>query len=236
MQWYQQTHWRILIALGFGLIYGVLATLAGLGEFTADWIAPFGTIFLRLLLLIAVPLVLASLITGVASLADLQKLSRIGGKTIAVYIGTTFVALVIGLAAVNILKPGTTIPDGLRARLQETYQTDVADREVAAQEARERGPLDPIVDMVPENILGAASNNRAMLSVVFVAFLFGVALMLSPREAGEAAARSLREPQRGRHQDRRDGDRLRTDWRVLTHRRHDHRRSRATVRATSSSY
>jgi len=185
MQWYQKTHWRILIALGFGLIYGVLATLAGWSEFTADWIAPFGTIFLRLLLLIAVPLVLASLITGIASLADLQKLSRIGGKTIAIYVGTTFVALVIGLGVVNIFEPGTTMPDSLRTRLQETYQTDVADREMAAQEALDRGPLDPLVDMVPENILAAATENRAMLSVVFVAFLFGVALIMLPRETAK---------------------------------------------------
>ena len=85
MSWYQQTHWRILVALGIGLIYGVVAALNGWGDFTSDWIAPFGAIFLRLLLLIAVPLVLASLINGVASLSDLTKLSRIGGKTIAIY-------------------------------------------------------------------------------------------------------------------------------------------------------
>lgn len=181
-RWYQQTHWRILVALALGLGYGVAATFLGLGDFTADWIAPFGTIFLRLLLLIAVPLVLASLITGIASLADLQKLSRIGGKTIAIYLGTTFVALLIGLSVVNIVRPGETVPDNLRERLQDTYATDIADREVAARDARERGPLDPIVDMVPENILGAATNNRAMLQVVFVAFLFGVALMLLPRQ------------------------------------------------------
>ena len=182
MPWYRQTHWCILIALGLGLVYGVIATLADWGGFTADWIAPFGTIFLRLLLLIAVPLVLASLVTGIASLADLQKLSRIGGKTIVLYLGTTLVALVIGLTVVNVLRPGETIPDGLRTRLQETYQGDVADRELAAQDAMARGPLQPFVDMVPENILGAATNNRNMLNVVFVAFLFGVALMLLPRE------------------------------------------------------
>ena len=168
MSWYQQTHWRILVALGLGSVYGVVAALSGWGEFTGDWITPFGTIFLRLLLLIAVPLVLASLITGIASLADLNKLSRIGGKTIAIYLVTTFIALIIGLGAVNILQPGTTIPDGLRTRLQDTYQTDIADRETAAQEATEAGPLEPLVEMVPENILGAAANNRAMLSVVFV--------------------------------------------------------------------
>ena len=182
MAWYQQTHWRILIALGLGLVCGVVATLAGWGQFTADWIAPFGTIFLRLLLLIAVPLVLASLITGIASLADLQKLSRIGGKTIAIYIGTTLVALIIGLGVVNVLRPGETIPDRLRARLQDRYQGDVATREQAAEEAMERGPLQPLVDLVPENIIGATTDNRNMLNVVFVAFLFGTALILVPRE------------------------------------------------------
>ena len=131
-------------------MYGVVAALSGWGAFTADWITPFGTIFLRLLLLIAVPLVLASLITGIASLADLNKLSRIGGKTIAIYLVTTFVALIIGLAVVNVFQPGTTIPDGLRTRLQDTYQTDIADRETAAQETTERSPLEPLVEMVPE--------------------------------------------------------------------------------------
>ena len=182
MPWYCQTHWRILIALGLGLVYGVVAALAGWGAFTADWIAPFGVIFLRLLLLIAVPLVLASLITGIASLADLQKLSRIGGKTIAIYIGTTLIALIIGLSIVNIFKPGGTIPDSLRARLQETYQGDIEAGELAAQDARQRGPLQPLVDVVPDNIFGAAMSNRNMLNMVFVAFLFGTALMLVTRE------------------------------------------------------
>ena len=91
MPWYRRSHWRILIALVLGLVYGVVAAYAGWGAFTADWIAPFGTIFLRLLLLVAVPLVLASLITGIASLSDLNKLSRIGGKTIAIYLGTTLI-------------------------------------------------------------------------------------------------------------------------------------------------
>ena len=180
--WYKQTHWRILIALGLGLVYGVVATMSGWTQFTADWIAPFGAIFLRMLLLIAVPLVLASLITGIASLADLQKLSRIGGKTIAIYIGTTLVALIIGLTVVNVIRPGESIPDGLRERLQETYQGDVTEREAAAEQARDRGPLQPLVDVVPDNIIGSAASNRNMLNMVFVAFLFGTALILVPRE------------------------------------------------------
>ena len=182
MPWYRKNHWRILIALGLGLVYGVAAVGAGWSQFTADWIAPFGAIFLRLLLLIAVPLVLASLITGIASLSDLQKLSRIGGKTIAIYIATTLVALVIGLTVVNLLDPGETVPDELRERLQATYQADAEARERAARDARGRGPLQPLVDLVPDNFFGAATSNRNMLNMVFVAFLVGTALMLVPKK------------------------------------------------------
>jgi Na+/H+-dicarboxylate symporter len=181
MPWYRQTHWRILVALGLGLLYGIIAALAGWGRFTADWVAPFGTVFLRMLLLVAVPLVLASLITGVASLSSVQKLSRLGGKTLVLYVGTTVVALVIGLTVVNLLRPGETIPESLRTRLQETYQGDVEAGALAASEARSRGPLQPLVDLVPENILGAATDNRNMLNVVFVALLFGTALLMVPR-------------------------------------------------------
>ena len=182
MPWYRQPHWRILIALALGLVYGVVAAYAGWGGFTADWIAPFGTIFLRLLLLVAVPLVLASLITGIASLSDLNKLSRIGGKTIAIYLGTTLVAAVIGLVLVNLLNPGAALPESVRVGLQETFQGGVTEREEMAAQARERGPLQPLVDMVPDNIAGAASDNGRMLNVVFLAFLFGVALMLIPKK------------------------------------------------------
>ena len=107
-----------MIGLLLGLLYGVLAAAQGWGQFTSDWIAPFGQIFFRLLLLIAVPLVLASLITGVASLSDMKKLSRIGGKTIAIYITTTVIALVIGLVLVNLLNPGGSVPEEMREKLQ----------------------------------------------------------------------------------------------------------------------
>jgi len=180
MRWYSKSHWQIICALGFGVVYGVIASLSGWGSFTANWIAPFGTIFLRLLLLIAVPLVLSSLITGIASLSDLKKLSRIGGRTFFIYIGTTLIALVIGLTAVNLVQPGTTVPENLRVRLQETYQTDVDDRQTVADDVSERGPLQPLIDIIPENIFGAASDNRNMLNVVFLAFLFGTALLLIP--------------------------------------------------------
>lgn len=185
MPWYRKLHWQIIIGLVLGAIYGVVASMNGWGGFTTDWIAPFGTIFLNLLKLIAVPLVLASLITGVASLSDVRRLSRIGGKTIAIYVGTTAVAVTIGLGVVNVLQPGGTIPEEMQARLQETYQGDVESSQELAEQAQERGPLQPIVDMVPENIMGASADNSNMLQVVFVAIFFGIGLIQVRKEYAE---------------------------------------------------
>ncbi len=182
MPWYKKLYWQIIIGLILGLIYGVVAAAMGWGQFVADWVDPFGDIFLNLLFLIAIPLVLASLITGIASLADLKKLSRIGGKTIGIYLATTFVALIIGLVLVNVLQPGKAVPESMRLRLQETYQSETTDRQDQATVARERGPLQPLVDMVPNNVFNSSTSNRNMLQIVFVAFLFGLALMMIPAE------------------------------------------------------
>ena len=90
-------------------------------------------------------------------------------------------ALVIGLGVVNLINPGQTVPDSVRERLQEAYRSDVEARDSVATGARDRGPLQALVDIVPENIFGAAADNRNMLSIVFVAFLIGTALMLIPK-------------------------------------------------------
>ncbi len=175
-------HWQIIIGLILGVLFGIVAATNQWGQFTADWITPFGTIFVNLLKLIAVPLIMASLITGVASLADISKLSRMGGKTIAIYLMTTVIAICIGLILVNTLKPGDSLPDDVVAGLQSTYQQQVEQREGDVQLVRERGPLQPIVDIVPENIIGASGNNRNMLQVVFFALLVGVALIMVQNE------------------------------------------------------
>ncbi len=185
MPWYKKLHWQIIIGLVLGLIFGIVAAAAGWSQFTSDWIGPFGTIFINLLKLIAVPLILASLITGVASLSDLKKLSRIGGKTIGIYIGTTVIALIIGLVLVNVLQPGKAVPQDMRDRLQQTYEGDMAGNLESAEAAKERGPLQTIVDMVPENFFGSAANNRNMLQVVFVAIFLGIGLIMIPKEKAE---------------------------------------------------
>lgn len=175
-------HWKIIIGLILGLLFGILAASQGWGGFTNDWIAPFGKIFINLLKLIAVPLVLSSLITGVASLSDLKKLSRIGGKTITIYLVTTAIAVTIGLIAVNILEPGETVPEDMKIKLQNTYQSAASGKLEAAQEVKERSVLQPVVDMVPSNFFSSASNNRNMLQVVFIAIIVGIALIQIPKE------------------------------------------------------
>ena len=111
MKWYKKLHWQIIIGLILGLVWGLVSSLVGLNSFTGEFIKPFGTIFINLLKLIAVPLVLASLIVGVTSLRDITKLSRMGGKTIGIYILTTVFAITIGLISVNVIKPGDSLPE-----------------------------------------------------------------------------------------------------------------------------
>lgn len=182
MPWYKKLHWQIIIGLVLGLAYGIFAAASGWGAFTSDWIAPFGTIFLNLLKLIAVPLVLASLVVGVASLSDVGRLSRIGGKTLGLYVLTTVVALAVGLAVVNLTQPGSFVPEAVQQRLAETYAGDVASSEQMAQDAGGRGPLQPLVDMVPSNFFSSAADNGNMLQIVFVAIFLGIGLLLIPKE------------------------------------------------------
>ena len=180
MAWYKQLHWQIIIGMVLGALYGILAANQGWSEFTQNWISPFGEIFLNLLKLIAMPLVLTSLICGVASLSDFKKLSRMGGKTIGLYLATTTIAVTIGLAVVNIINPGDKLPPKTAENLQSQYQADVTKRSEVADSAKERGPLQPLVDMVPDNFFGSASSNRNMLQIVFFSLLVGIALIQIP--------------------------------------------------------
>ena len=173
-----QLHWKIIIGLVLGTIYGIASAINGWSDFTSDFISPFGTIFLNLLKLIAVPLVVSSLITGVASLSDTKKLSRIGWKTIVLYISTTAVAVNIGLILVNVLEPGSYIPESYQESLSSEYVDKATSKqELANSIQNNRGPLQPLVDMVPSNMFSAASNNSNMLQIVFISIIFGIALI-----------------------------------------------------------
>ena len=175
--WYKKLHWQIVIGLFLGLIWGLLSSLIGWNEFTSEFIKPFGTIFVKLLKLIAVPLVLASLVAGVASLNDTTRLSRMGGKTVFIYMITTLLAITIGLVMVNTFQPGKSLPQETMDSLQQTYSSSLENRSASADEVLNRGVLDFIVDVVPDNFFAAASDNSRMLQVVFVAILLGVGII-----------------------------------------------------------
>src|SRR5210317_724933 len=176
-------HWKILIGMVLGVLFGVLLSLVSGGpDFIKDYIKPFGTIFINLLKLIAVPLILASLIKGVSDLKDISKLSKMGGRTIGIYIVTTVIAVSIGLSVVNIIKPGNTITAETRNELVESYKTDADSKIAAADEQKKSGPLKALEDLVPSNIFKAASDNGNMLQVIFFAILFGIGLILIPEE------------------------------------------------------
>jgi proton glutamate symport protein len=173
---------KIIAGMAAGIVWGLVAVISGLQEFNESWIRPFGTIFLNMLRLIAVPLIFVSLVKGMASLTDIGKLSRIGLKTLAFFMASTVVAITVGLLIVNVMRPGHAFPDTKRAQMQEEYAASVDRTETVARQVRESRPLDFLVEIVPENIVAAAGNNRNILQIIFFAILFGLAVALIPHE------------------------------------------------------
>ena len=178
-----ELHWKILIGMFLGVLFAFFMVNFSWGpDFVSDFIKPFGTIFINALKLIAVPLILASLIKGISDLKDISKLSKMGGRTIGIYILTTVIAVTIGLGIVNIIKPGNSISEATRLELVENYSGDANEKIMAAAKQQESGPLQALVDLVPSNIFKAASDNGNMLQVIFFAIFFGIGLILIPEK------------------------------------------------------
>lgn len=176
-------HWKILLGMVLGVAFGfAMVSFSGGKEIVQDWIKPFGTIFINALKLIAVPLILGSLITGVSDLKDISKLSKMGGKTVLTYLITTVVAVSLGLLLVNTVKPGGSISEDTRTELVANYSQSTQKYKQEAANQKEQGPLQALVDLVPENIIGASSENKNMLQVIFFAIFFGIGLILLPTE------------------------------------------------------
>ncbi len=115
-------HTKIIIGLILGIAWSFFSVFMGWNSFTENWIAPFGTIFIKLLKFIAVPLVMFSIISGVASLKDISSLGKIGLKTLALYLSTTLLSVSLGLILVNILKPGNFIDSEQRLQNRIAYE------------------------------------------------------------------------------------------------------------------
>jgi Na+/H+-dicarboxylate symporter len=173
-------HWQILIGMMAGVIFGIAMAELNAKEFVMNWIAPVGTIFVKLLKLIAIPLIIASLIKGIGELKDIAKFSKIGGRTILIYIATTVIAITIGLGIVNIMKPGESIPKSTIEKMTKTYAQDegVTQKIETAKAQKKSRPLDFIVNMVPDNVFKATTDNRSMLQVIFFVIFFGICILL----------------------------------------------------------
>ncbi len=184
-------HWQIILGMVLGVVFALVMVQFEWGpKIVSDWVKPFGTIFINSLKLIAVPLILASLIKGVSDLKDISKLSKMGGRTIGMYLMTTVIAVSIGLAVVNVIKPGNSVGEATRNELIENYKGDADSKIQAAEKQRESGPLQALEDLVPSNIFNAASDNGNMLQVIFFAVFFGIGLILIP-EAKAAPAKKF---------------------------------------------
>ena len=176
-------HWKILIGMVLGVVFGLLMVNFSWGkEVVQDWIKPFGTIFINSLKLIAVPLILGSLISGVSDLKDISKLSKMGGKTVLTYLITTVIAVTIGLLLVNLLVPGNSISEKTRTELVSNYSESTQKYKEEAKIQTKQGPLQALEDLVPDNIIGAAGKNKNMLQVIFFAIFFGIGLILLPED------------------------------------------------------
>jgi len=171
-------HTKILLGLLIGLLFGLACIFTGIpNTFVIHYIKPFGTIFVNGLKMVAMPLILASLIVGVANLGDISKLSRMGGKTIGIYLVTTVLATTIGLIIVNTIQPGKVITEETRTELMSMFEQDAEQKTGAANKIKDEGPLQPLVNIIPDNLFNAASKNSNMLQIVFFAIIFGVALL-----------------------------------------------------------
>ena len=185
-------HWKILIGMISGVIFGfAMLQFDGGAEFVNNLIKPLGVVFIKLLKLIAIPLILASLIKGISDLKDISKLASIGVKTIVIYVLTTIIAISIGISLVNFFSPGDAVSDNTILKLTEVYsdndslQTKISE----ANKQQQNGPIDFLVDIVPENAFSALSNNKLMLQVIFLAIFIGISLLL----IGEKKSKPLKD-------------------------------------------
>ena len=217
-------HWKIIIGMLLGIVWALLSSTLGWSAFTINWIDPFGTIFINLLKLIAVPLVLFSIIGGVANIGDPSSLGRMGGKTLLIYLLTTVMAISLGLVLVNTIQPGRLIDydtrldnrlsyeiwaasEGHEVKDAHSYLKDpnyaervkkvsalstakldaslISDKIAKAENQQNISPLQPLVDIVPENFFASLSNNGLMLQIIFFALFFGVCLLFIPNEKAQ---------------------------------------------------
>ena len=174
-------HTKILLGLALGAIVGIAANVTlGADHPTVEWInkylaGPIGQIFLRMLFMIVMPLVFASIALGVAGLGDIRNVGRVGAKTMLYFLITTMLSATLGLVLVSIVRPGSRVDPTVRAELLATYAGDAASK-VEASQAGNFG-IETLVNIVTRNPIKSAVD-MDMLGVIFFGLMFGAALTM----------------------------------------------------------
>ncbi|MEM9928896.1 MAG: dicarboxylate/amino acid:cation symporter [Bacteroidota bacterium] len=176
-------HYQILIGIVLGALLGLVASqIAGGTAFVINWIKPVGTIFIRLLKLMAVPLIFVSLTKGISDLKDLTSLSRMGIRTVGWYLLTTVFAVLLGLSLVNFFEPGAFVSEETIANLSDNLPASINEKVATGTSNAAGGPLDFFARMVPQNLFAALSANGSLLQVIFFTIFFSICLLMVPKE------------------------------------------------------
>ena len=167
LPWYRRLHWQVLVAMALGALTGLL-----FGAPAAERLGWVGDLFMRLLRMIIVPLVLTSIVSGVASVGGGRALGRLFGKTLGYYVLSSFLAVGVGLLMVNLIRPG------VGANMVETTAGDLPPLETPSS------PIDLILSIVPENVFQAAAT-ADMLALIFFSIVFGAAITAMPEKTNK---------------------------------------------------
>ncbi len=171
---------QIVAGMVIGILIGFIGIWLNAETFVTNWIEPFGKLFIKALVLIAVPLVFITLIKGITDLKGTATLSRLGGKTIAIYLATTIFAVLVGLTTALLLRPGDLVSDELVEVVSEKYADKAHDIEIKQIDNSGNGPLGFLNEIIPTNIFQALTDNSKMLQIIFFAILFGIAVLSIP--------------------------------------------------------
>lgn len=187
-------HWKMAIGFAAGLALGLAVNLGGAAgapwvQGLTTWVTqPVGTLFLRLIFMLVLPLLFSALVVGVAEMGDIRSLGRIGWKTLAYTVVVSGIAVLLGLGLVNWLKPGAGV-DPATAQQLLSQGAQRAQAIVSSVGEQPRG-LDMLLSIVPDNVVGAAASN-GILAVMFFALMLGVGLVLTPAPSSRVLLRGI---------------------------------------------
>jgi Na+/H+-dicarboxylate symporter len=174
-----QLYTKVLIGLVAGVLFGMLASQLGFSDFVSSYIKPIGSVFIKLISMVVIPLVFASLLVGTSSLNDIRKLGRIGAKTMVYFLCTTIIALCIGLFLANTFRPGAGLSEQAQTKLiQSSPEESIAPIDTAYEKPT---IIEILLNIIPTNPIKAFVEGR-MLQIIFFALMTGICLGLIPTE------------------------------------------------------